>query len=216
MQIDLDRFVALTALLAAPLLAMPACIITTTGGDDDTGGDTTGNQTTDNQTTGSPSTTTSADGSTTDAATGSTGADGTAGSDGTAGETTGGNTLGNCCEAHAETGCEVTEVSDCVCASDAFCCEMEWDANCVMEVNQLGCGECVLPPTAWDCSCIVTGCDAIPLDMLWQVCGADEVEAGTAGLDACEAAAADASCDVGVCSECACSTAEVAEIDCSM
>ncbi len=33
-------------------------------------------------------------------------------------------------------------VSDCVCASDSYCCEFIWDGICVEEVEGLGCGVC--------------------------------------------------------------------------
>ncbi len=224
MQIDLDRFVALTALLAAPLLAAPACVITTNGGNDDDTSAGTNNATTDDATTANMTTgmsqgttnnmTTGMEGSSGDGTTAGTAADESAGSGSSAGDSTGGNAIGNCCEPRREAGCEVTEVSDCVCAEDAFCCETQWDANCVVEVNMLACGECELPPTVWECSCTVTGCEGIPIDMTWQVCGADEIEAATNGQTACEMSAENAGCDSGGCSECLCFTAEAPMIDC--
>jgi len=39
-------------------------------------------------------------------------------------------------------GCSDGAVASCVCATDPFCCETEWDAQCVAEVSQLGCGSC--------------------------------------------------------------------------
>jgi hypothetical protein len=33
-------------------------------------------------------------------------------------------------------------VAQCVCAQDDYCCTTEWDAQCVAEVQQFGCGTC--------------------------------------------------------------------------
>jgi hypothetical protein len=47
-----------------------------------------------------------------------------------------------CCEAHSTTGCVDTMISDCVCAEDSYCCDVEWDELCVANVDQHGCGMC--------------------------------------------------------------------------
>ncbi|MCA9309821.1 MAG: hypothetical protein KDA21_01355 [Phycisphaerales bacterium] len=47
----------------------------------------------------------------------------------------------DCCETGGP-GCADQGVQDCVCALDPFCCEVEWDAQCVAEVDALGCGDC--------------------------------------------------------------------------
>lgn len=36
-------------------------------------------------------------------------------------------------------GCEDWECEDCVCASDAYCCDVAWDATCVESIDPLGC-----------------------------------------------------------------------------
>ena len=36
-------------------------------------------------------------------------------------------------------------IEQCVCAEDSFCCESEWDALCISEVNEFGCGTCDVP-----------------------------------------------------------------------
>jgi len=46
-----------------------------------------------------------------------------------------------CCETGAP-GCDDPVVRDCICVLDPFCCETEWDALCVQEVETLGCGTC--------------------------------------------------------------------------
>jgi len=48
----------------------------------------------------------------------------------------------SCCEAHATSGCEDTEVEACVCAEDPYCCATAWDSLCVSEVESLDCGLC--------------------------------------------------------------------------
>jgi hypothetical protein len=47
----------------------------------------------------------------------------------------------DCCET-GDAGCSDAEVRDCVCAVDPYCCEFEWDEQCVVEVTALGCGTC--------------------------------------------------------------------------
>ncbi len=225
MNINAERFFALTAMLAAPLVTASACVIT--DGDDDTGASASASASntagTDGTSGGTASATVTATATDTDSAgTGTmTSADSSGGTADATGDTTaadstdgttGGNALGNCCEPDGSMGCEVVEVQDCVCELDAFCCETEWDANCAMEVNSLGCGECTFPPQAFDCSC-VTDCDGVPVDSAWQVCGTDFDMAAAAGQAACEAEL-DAMCKVFSCDECGCSTAEVAEIEC--
>ncbi len=223
MNINVERFLALTAMLAAPLVAAPACIINDSGDDDTNGSASNSNTNGTTVGTGSESGTTSPStsaGTESPETTGTetigdtTAADSTAG-DSTAGDTTtGGEALGNCCVADDHGGgCEVTEVQDCVCGEDPVCCDEVWDAICVSEVNQFGCGTCDLPAQVWDCSC-VTDCDGTPVDTTWQVCGADETEAGTNGQMACEADLMDMGCRSFVCDECFCATAEIPDLEC--
>jgi len=223
MKIDLERFLALTTMLAAPLVTANGCILNTGSDDDEDSGATAteGDDSADDGTVTAASTDTT--GGTTSADDGGTDTTGTETSAGTEGDTTegtddaadttgGGNPLGNCCEAQEGTGCEVAEVEECVCLEDPYCCETQWDINCVQEVNAFGCGECELPPQVWDCSC-VTDCDGTPVDTVWQVCAGDDIEAAGLGQAACEMEL-DAACDVFVCDECSCFTSEVPEIDC--
>ena len=42
---------------------------------------------------------------------------------------------GNCCVPHMETGCDVPEIQDCVCAIDSFCCDTQWDSICADEAS---------------------------------------------------------------------------------
>jgi hypothetical protein len=225
MKIDLERFLALTAMLAAPLVTASGCIITGSDDDDangtddgataDDGSDPSGNPTSADD---APMTDDSASDSTSDSLS-TTGTDdgSSSGTDTTADtsggqDTTGGNELGNCCEPDGSMGCEVPEVQDCVCAEDPFCCETEWDVNCAAEVNSLSCGECVLPPQVWDCFC-PADCDGTVVDTPWQVCSGDDIDAAEMGVAACEADLGK-QCASFVCDECSCFTAEVPEIDC--
>jgi hypothetical protein len=49
---------------------------------------------------------------------------------------------GNCCEFDHGPGCSDPEIEACICAIDIFCCEVDWDDLCVIEVISLGCGFC--------------------------------------------------------------------------
>jgi len=222
MNINAERFFALTALLAAPLVTASACVITSSDGDGETGGET-GTASMTASTDPSVSTTmTSADTtvSTTDATTTTPDPDSTGTDDGTGTDegtstdtgTTGGVDLGNCCAPEGIAGCEVPDVEACVCAVDPFCCEEEWDNACAVAVNENDCGECVFAPQPFDCSCIGE-CDGKPAPQSSQVCGADPDSAAAAGLAECQAQL-DAICEVASCESCECFTAEIPDIDC--
>ncbi|MDC0723630.1 hypothetical protein [Nannocystis bainbridge] len=47
-----------------------------------------------------------------------------------------------CCAPHDSPSCDDAAVSACVCAQDGFCCNVEWDGQCVAEVESFGCGMC--------------------------------------------------------------------------
>ncbi|MEX1366892.1 MAG: hypothetical protein AB1Z98_27440 [Nannocystaceae bacterium] len=49
---------------------------------------------------------------------------------------------GDCCADNGTPGCDDPAVQACVCTSDSYCCDMEWDAVCAAEVESLGCGTC--------------------------------------------------------------------------
>jgi hypothetical protein len=49
---------------------------------------------------------------------------------------------GDCCVGHDSPGCDNKPVEQCVCASDSWCCESEWDDACADLIEQLGCGHC--------------------------------------------------------------------------
>jgi hypothetical protein len=50
--------------------------------------------------------------------------------------------LGNCCSAHAGTGCTAPAVEACVCGEDGYCCDTDWDDVCAGEVDSFGCAAC--------------------------------------------------------------------------
>lgn len=222
MNINVERFLALTALLAAPLVAAPACVINTS--DDDTDGNSTNNEDgtgtspTSSPTTTTPTSTTEPTGTTEPTTVDDSGTDAGTGTDGT-GDTTAdpdtgttGADLGNCCVPDGSVGCEITEVADCVCAEDPFCCEEGWDETCAGEVNTLGCGTCELPPMVWDCYCVAT-CDGADYLDPFQACGGTDLEAADNGLAACEADLG-AACGEHTCDSCECFTAEAPAIEC--
>lgn len=49
---------------------------------------------------------------------------------------------GDCCVGNGSPGCDNKPVELCVCASDPWCCESEWDQACAALIEQLGCGHC--------------------------------------------------------------------------
>ena len=49
---------------------------------------------------------------------------------------------GDCCEENATIGCDDPDIQDCVCVGDPFCCTIEWDGICVLQVDELMCGMC--------------------------------------------------------------------------
>ncbi|MFO0873731.1 MAG: proprotein convertase P-domain-containing protein [Phycisphaerales bacterium] len=83
---------------------------------------------------------------------------------------------GDCCTAHATTGCADGACCAAVCSIDTFCCESQWDRGCVAEAIDLpACGcEPPLPcPAAGSCYAAHanTGCDNAACCTL--VCGID-------------------------------------------
>lgn len=153
---------------------------------------------------GSDTTTAPGDGGNTDGSGGSsTGDGGVVDSGGTGGE------AGNCCIEHAGGGCELPEVSDCVCALLPTCCTGDWTSDCTKAVSEESCGSCP-GGVVWDCTCDVVGCDAIDPDTLWHPCsGNSDVEkANSLGQGACAAEVAAAGCDAGTCSACTCANQE--------
>ncbi|MCK4627028.1 MAG: hypothetical protein KAV00_17075, partial [Phycisphaerae bacterium] len=56
----------------------------------------------------------------------------------------------NCCETGHGAGCSNPDIEACVCAEDRYCCQTEWDENCVDEVISLACGTC--GPFSDDCN----------------------------------------------------------------
>ncbi|MEM6991451.1 MAG: hypothetical protein AAF721_13165 [Myxococcota bacterium] len=52
--------------------------------------------------------------------------------------------VGNCCAEHGATGCSIPEIEACVCAADAFCCDIDWDDQCVDGVD--ACPGVACPP----------------------------------------------------------------------
>lgn len=49
---------------------------------------------------------------------------------------------GDCCLENMTVGCDDPDIQDCVCAGDPFCCTIEWDGICVIQVDELMCGTC--------------------------------------------------------------------------
>ena len=55
---------------------------------------------------------------------------------------------GDCCTANGSPACDDTECCDTICATDTFCCVVEWDDVCARqaaEVCSLGCTPSLCP-----------------------------------------------------------------------
>ena len=55
----------------------------------------------------------------------------------------------DCCTTGHGAGCSDPDIEACVCAADPYCCDGEWDGDCVAAVDAFGCGTCVV---AGDCN----------------------------------------------------------------
>lgn len=51
-----------------------------------------------------------------------------------------------CCSVQDGPGCGDPDIEACVCAQDSFCCDTQWDDLCALEVEDLGCATCPVPP----------------------------------------------------------------------
>jgi hypothetical protein len=66
---------------------------------------------------------------------------------------------GSCCEVHQNPGCNDPTVQKCVCDADIFCCDTQWDDQCVANVSALNCGQCgACVPNCDGKSCGGDGC----------------------------------------------------------
>jgi len=141
---------------------------------------------------------------------------------------------GDCCAAHAGTGCDDPTCEASVCGADAFCCDNQWDAQCAGEATAdpncagvggtcpvVGGGDCCAAHagTGCDdatCEASVCGADAFCCDNQWDAQCANEATAdpscagvggscpgGGGGGDCCAAHAGtgcdDATCEASVC-----------------
>ena len=84
---------------------------------------------------------------------------------------------GGCCIANGTPGCEDAKIQGCVCAFDAYCCNVQWDSICADEVESLGCGSCGGGVVCGDGQCDADGedCESCPWDC-GQCCGNGECE----------------------------------------
>jgi hypothetical protein len=82
---------------------------------------------------------------------------------------------GACCEVQDMPGCGDANVEACVCASESFCCDVEWDVVCTVQTVLLGCAEC--PGIGGDGDCCAEhgnpGCDDEQVEQC--VCNEDYV-----------------------------------------
>ena len=57
---------------------------------------------------------------------------------------------GDCYEVHASTGCDCAPCCELVCEQDPFCCDSEWDENCV-KYARVSCSDCNENDVADEC-----------------------------------------------------------------
>ena len=92
---------------------------------------------------------------------------------------------GDCCMANGTPGCVDLVIQDCVCALDDFCCTVEWDVSCVLQVNTGKCGLCEALPGDGDC-CLANGTPGCQDPAIQQcVCAADPACCFDTWNDAC-------------------------------
>ena len=144
MNVDLAKFLALTAMMSAPLVA--ACDLTNTDGEEEEGGGEGATSTAEggSDTTGGATDEGDGEGEGSGTAGGSTGG---ADSTGAADSTGGGTFEGECCDPNGTPGCNDPDISACVCGIDEVCCmdEVGWDQTCVdIAANMCEAG-CALP-----------------------------------------------------------------------
>lgn len=48
----------------------------------------------------------------------------------------------DCCYGNGTPGCDDEAIEACVCATDPYCCDYEWDQTCAGEVDSFGCAVC--------------------------------------------------------------------------
>ena len=121
---------------------------------------------------------------------------------------------GNCCAASSVTGCSDAPVSECVCARDAFCCEVAWDALCAAQIALLGCGTCpcgdeVCAPHLGE------SCSSCPSDCGECHCGDGSCDAQAGeGCGKCPEDCGACPCGDGVCSAADGESCAICALDC--
>jgi hypothetical protein len=85
---------------------------------------------------------------------------------------------GDCCEANGTPNCDDLECCEAVCALDSFCCEVEWDALCAQDANDI---------------CEVCQPDVFPAceDGVGDCCSAQDGSPGCDNPDCCNAICSD-------------------------
>ena len=133
-------------------------------------------------------------------------------------------TGGSCCAEHNGIGCDVPACEDCVCAGDAGCCELMWDATCAdraygecagsCECQPQSTGDCCSPNAGPGCKgplgCTECVCslDGACCDVAWDgdcvaLAGAQCQEECGCPADCCTAHST-GGCAKAVCEDCVC------------
>lgn len=132
--------------------------------------------------------------------------------------------IDDCCVSHGQPGCVDGGCAACVCAADAFCCEIGWDTACVGSVwanctalcgctQFVGEGSCCSVQT--DAGCIDGACqgcvcalDSFCCDVSWDTACVECAEGGSGFLGACEGGACLDICGCVACGDGACNGPE--------
>ncbi len=95
----------------------------------------------------------------------------------------------DCCTAHMTGGCDDSGIEACVCAIDAFCCDMQWDMMCVTQVGTTLCAPSCNPDDADGPCCTANGTPGCEVDSVEtcvcaedMFCCSDEWDALCVGL----------------------------------
>jgi hypothetical protein len=95
----------------------------------------------------------------------------------------------DCCTSSILPHCQYQDVEVCVCESDNYCCATKWDALCVAEVEDFGCGTCHDSCTPGIAGCreqadktCVCAKDEYCCLTAWDALCVDEVDAFSCGL----------------------------------
>ena len=110
---------------------------------------------------------------------------------------------GACCEPSDGPGCADAAVESCVCGQDPFCCDTQWDGQCVSEAGQCGADCSGGGPAAEDCGNGIDDDMDGAVDCEDSQC-AGAPECGTSGGGACCESSSEPGCSDAAVESCVC------------